>query len=75
MSLDDDIKGELRNKSQMQYAQELANATKILIHIREYIKYTRRHDLAITERNRNTDNITKARYLCSVLIEPDPNHL
>ena len=53
MSLDDDIKDELRNELQIQYAQELANATQILIHIREYINYTRRHDLLTTERNRN----------------------
>ena len=43
--------------------------------IREYIEHTRRHSLLLTERNRNRDNITRARYLCSVLIEPDPNHL
>ena len=55
----------------MEYEQELTNATKNSIYIREY----RRHGLLSTERNRNRDNITRARYLCSVLAEPNPNHL
>ena len=60
---------------QMEYEQELENATKNSIYVREYIEQIRRHGILLTERNRNRDNITRARYLCSVLIEPDPNHL
>ena len=48
---------------------------RIQIHIHEYIQHTRTHGLSSIERNRHRDNITRARYLCSVLIEPDPNHL
>ena len=45
----------------MEYEQELTNATKNSIYVREYIEHTRRHGLLSTERNRNRDNITRAR--------------
>ena len=65
----------LRYEPQMEYEQELENVSRNLFYVREYIDYTRKHGLLLTERNRNRDNITRASYLRSVLIEPDPNHL